>query len=174
MAEKSIEKIVEKIKVAEKPLGEKRLSKFSIKAEFEKKEEEEQESRVLPSEEDLPNHHFTDTDLQTEWRIFVENTRKKDIVVYNAISSFKLSKTDEDTIQIKYPSDTAKAEFDKVQADFFNHFKHKVNHFKIQINYVMDENMKKEVVTKKTLFDKMVKKNSVLKELDDLLKFDFS
>ena len=86
-----------------------------------------------------------------------------------------MKKEDEDTICVHYPSDTAKAEFDKVSADFFNHFKHKVNHHHIEIVYKNDfTNLKKEIITKRSLFEKYVQINPVLKDLDDLFKFDFN
>ena len=95
-------------------------------------------------------------------------------MLYNAINGFKFSKLDEDTVIINYPSDTAKAEFEKVQGDFFNHFKHKANHFRIKIEYRMNFALKKEIVTKRTLFEKMAEKNPLLRDLDGIFKFDFS
>lgn len=122
----------------------------------------------------MPNQHFTETDLQREWNLFLESLKTKDILVFNAINNFRLNKIDEDTINIKYASDTAKSEFDKVQTDFINHFKHKVNHFRIKITYSMDVALKKEIMTKKKLFDKMAEKNPLLNQLNDIFKFDFS
>ena len=46
-------------------------------------------------------------------------------------------------------SDSVKHEFEKVQAEFFNHFKRKVNNYKIQVEYSNDVSLKKEIVTKK-------------------------
>ena len=74
-------------------------------------------------EEDLPDHHFSDTELQSEWKAFLDELSKQDIVTYNAISDFQLKKESESSIIITYPSESAKAEFEKIQADFFNHFK---------------------------------------------------
>lgn len=126
-------------------------------------------------ETELPNNHFTDTDLHTEWNKFLGEIEKKDIVIHQAISGFKLQKVEEDTIKILYPSDTAKAEFEKVSADFFNAFKHKVNHHRIRIEYKMDfVNLKKEIITKRSIFEKFAQINPVLRDLDDLLKFDFN
>lgn len=139
-----------------------------------KKEEETATSVSETSEDELPNQHFTETDLQKEWNLFLDKIKKRDAVLYNAISSFRLSKHDEDTISVNYPSGTAKSEFEKIQSEFFNHFKHKVNHFKIKVNYNMDVALKKEIMTKRKLFEKMAAKNPLLKDLDDLFKFDFS
>ncbi len=106
---------------------------------------------------------------------FLQNIQQKEIVIYNAISGFRLRKLDETTVRISYPSDSAKAEFDKVSHDFFNHFRHKVNNYHFNIEYVMDSvSLKKEVMTKHTLFEKYVQINPVLKDLDDLFKFDFN
>lgn len=127
------------------------------------------------NEKNLPSDHFTDTDLQNEWQKFLENLRVGDAVIYNAINGFNLRKKDEDDIEIRYPSELSKSEFEKVRDEFLNHFKHKVNHFKIGISYVKDEvNLKKEIVTKRSVFEKFAEINPLLKDLDDLMKFDFS
>ncbi len=152
----------------------KKTSKFSITEALNKKEEAEQTLFTEAKEEELPNNHFTETDLRNQWASFLEDIRKKDSILYSAINGFKFSKIDEDTIYVNYPSDTAKAEFDKVQADFFNHFKRKVNHHRIKIEYKMDTALKVEIITKRSLFEKMAEKNPVLRDLDDFFKFDFS
>lgn len=77
-------------------------------------------------------------------------------------------------IEVQYPSDTAKVEFDRISGDFFNHFRRKVNNFSIEIEFKKDDKLKMEIVTKKTIFEKMVEKNPLLKDLDDLMKFDLS
>ena len=100
--------------------------------------------------------------------------QQKDIIIYNAINSFKLTKKDENIVEITYPSDSAKSEFEKVRSDFFNHFMHKVNHFNIVIEYKNDVSMKKEIITKRKIFDKFAEINPVLRDLDDLFKFDFN
>lgn len=169
---------IPEIKIAVSPIfssKENTKSRFSISAKLDKKEEISENNLPLQNTEELPNNHFTETDLQTEWKKFLEEIQKNDIVIYNAISGFQLNKVDENTICIHYPSDTAKAEFDKVSTDFFNKFKHKVNHFRIEIQYKNSfSKMKKEVVTKRTIFEKYVEINPVLKDLDDLFKFDFN
>lgn len=124
--------------------------------------------------EELPSHHFTETDLQAEWQKFLQELQGKDIIIYNAISSFKLHKTEENVVQITYPSDSAKSEFEKVRGDFFNHFMRKVNHFNIKVDYKNDVSMKKEIITKRKIFDKFAEINPVLRDLDDLFKFDFN
>ncbi|QNS41902.1 hypothetical protein H0S70_02625 [Chryseobacterium manosquense] len=100
--------------------------------------------------------------------------QSKDIIVYNAISSFKLRKKDENTVEITYPSESAKSEFEKVRGDFFNHFMHKVSHFNIVIEYKNDITLKKEIVTKRKIFDKFAELNPVLKDLDEIFKFDLN
>ena len=100
--------------------------------------------------------------------------QSKDIIVYNAISSFKLRKKGEDTVEITYPSESAKSEFEKVRGDFFNHFMRKVSHFNIVVEYKNDVTLKKEIVTKRKIFDKFAEINPVLKDLDDIFKFDLN
>ena len=87
---------------------------------------------------------------------------------------FELDKKDENIINILYPSDSVKSEFEKVQGEFFNHFKRKVNNYKIEVEYSNDVTLKKEIVTKRSIFDNFVEINPVLKDLDDLLKLDLS
>lgn len=161
-------------KTTDKPLGtERKPSKFSIQQML-NQQEQEQESEVAVSEEHLPNHHFSDSDLQNEWTLFLGKIRSEDIVLYNAISGFRLVKVDEDTIRIHYPSASAKAEFEAVQGDFFNHFKRKVSHYRLTVDYQMDLTLKQEILTKRKLFNKMAEKNPLLYELDELFKFDLS
>ncbi|KFF01063.1 hypothetical protein IX39_10720 [Chryseobacterium formosense] len=107
--------------------------------------------------------------------ILLKQLRQKDPVVFNAIKTFKFTKIDEKIIQISYPSDSAKNEFDKISIEFFNHFKHKVNNHSIEFQFKKDhENLKIEIVTKKKIFEKFIEKNPLLKDLDDLMKFDLS
>ncbi|MCB4234972.1 hypothetical protein LDL59_07310 [Kaistella anthropi] len=126
------------------------------------------------AKEELPSNHFTETDLHNEWNKFLVEMQSEDIIVYNAISSFKLRKKDENTVEITYPSESAKSEFEKVRGDFFNHFMHKVSHFNIGIEYKNDTTLKKEIVTKRKIFDKFAELNPVLKDLDDIFKFDLN
>lgn len=138
------------------------------------KSEEKAEIVAENPQEKLPSNHFTDTDLQQEWQKFLQKLQKEDVIIYSAISSFRLRKKEEDIIEIIYPSDSAKSEFEKVRTDFFNHFMHKVNHYNIKIEYKNDVSLKKEIVTKRMLFDKLAAVNPVLNELDELFKFDLN
>ena len=148
-------------------------SEFSIHAALNKKEEEEVHLEIK-KEVELPEHHFSEVDLQREWQFFLNDLQKKDAVLYYAVNTLKLHKKDENLINILYPSDSVKTEFEKIQAEFFNHFKRKVNNYKIEIQYSNDVTLKKEIVTKRTIFEKFVEINPVLKDLDDLLKLDLS
>lgn len=105
----------------------------------------------------------------------LKNLKQKDPVVFSAIKAFKLIKVDEKKIQISFPSDSAKNEFDKISIEFFNHFKHKVNNHSIEFEFKKDhENLKIEIMTTRKIFEKFVEKNPLLKDLDDLMKFDLS
>lgn len=158
---------------SDKPIGNKSISEFSIKKYLEKKEEEGQDlfSQV---EEDLSEHHFSETDLQTEWALFLKEISREDSVIYNAIKSFQLHKISENQIEVVYSSDSAKQEFERIQANFFNHFKRKVNNYKIEVVYRADVSLRREVLTKRKIFDKFAEINPALKDLEDLMKFDFS
>ncbi|WP_228372442.1 hypothetical protein [Chryseobacterium daeguense] len=135
---------------------------------------EEEESTVVTTE-NLPQNHFTETDLQMEWNLLLKQLQAKDTFVFNAIKTFKLVKSGENQITISYPSDSAKVEFDKVSREFFNHFKTKVHNFSIEIEYKRDfENLKVEVMTKRKIFEKFTEKNPLLKDLDDLMRFDLT
>lgn len=140
-----------------------------------KEEKEDVEETHTIKTENLPQHHFTETDLQMEWNLLLKQLQSKDAFVYNAIKAFKLVKADENIIKVLYPSDSAKVEFDKISGDFFNHFRRKVHNYAIEVEYKKDhENLKIEIVTKKKVFEKFVEKNPLLKDLDDLMKFDLT
>lgn len=112
--------------------------------------------------------------MENAWQKFLDEIKNQDIVLYSAISNFKVSKKDEVTVQISYSSESARSEFEKVQSDFFNRFKRKVNNFKIKTEFKMDMALKKEIVTKRTIFEKFAEINPLLNDLDELMKFDFS
>ncbi|MGZ5272969.1 MAG: hypothetical protein ACXWCA_01485 [Kaistella sp.] len=134
----------------------------------------QEEKAVVSEKEALPSNHFTETDLQKEWQLFLTGLQRRDIIIFSAISSFKLQKKGEDTIEITYPSESAKSEFEKIRAEFFNHFMHKVNHFNIVIEYKNDITLKKEIMTKRKIFDKFAEINPLLKDLDEVFKFDLN
>lgn len=162
------------IKKSEKPLLANRApSKFSITNTLFSQKEETPEAAQEAAEE-LPANHFSDTDLHEEWQKYLSELKVKDIVLYSAINGFKLSKKNEEFIEVGYPSETAKAEFEKISGVFLNHFRHKVNNFKVNFAYRIDVALKKEVMTKKKLFDKFAEINPLLNDLNDLMKFDFS
>lgn len=125
-------------------------------------------------EEDLPDHHFTEKDLQTEWQVFLSDLFIKDQVTYFAVNTAKLHKKEENVVEILYPSDLVKNEFEKIQAQFFNHFKRKVNNYKIEVSYREDKKLIKKQETKRDIFQKFVEINPVLKDLDELMRLDLS
>jgi DNA polymerase-3 subunit gamma/tau len=160
-----------------KPLSRPGISSgFSINS-FLNKEEKPQveEEKTVVKTETLPQNHFTETDLQIEWNLFLKQLQKRDAFVFNAIKTFKISKSGENQIMVLFPSDSAKVEFDKVSREFFNHFKTKVHNHSIEIEYKRDvENLKIEVMTKRKVFEKFIEKNPLLKDLDDLMRFDLT
>lgn len=149
-------------------------SQFSIKAALEKKEEVVKDALADVKDENLPSDHFSQTELDQAWELFLKNLSKTNTFAYNAISSFKLQKDDENRIVVKYSSETAKSEFDRLSNEFFNHFKRKVNNFKIEVDYAMDRTIKKEIMTKRKIFERFAEINPLLKDLDDLMKFDLT
>lgn len=164
------------MKTVSKPLSRPKVSSgFSINSFINKEEKQEVEETSTVINDHLQEHHFTDTDLQAEWNLQLMQLRTKDPFVYNAIKSFKLEKIDEKIIQVQYPSESAKVEFDKISGEFFNHFKRKVNNYAIKIEYKQDlQNLKIEVLTTKKKFERFVEINPLLKDLNDLMKFDLT
>ncbi|WP_249413591.1 hypothetical protein [Chryseobacterium indologenes] len=159
-----------------KPLSRPGISSgFSINSFLNKEDKAEATEDVIVKAENLPQNHFTDTDLQMEWKIMLKQLQVKNNFVFNAVKTFKLEKVEENKIKVLFPSDSAKVEFDKISGEFFNHFKRKIQNHMIEVEYVRDvENLKIEVVTKRKLFEKMIEKNPLLKDLDDLMKFDLT
>lgn len=148
---------------------------LSISSFMNQTETVEKEEIVITKTENLPKNHFTETDLQAEWNLLLKQLQNKNVFVFNAVKGFKLKKKDENIIEVLYPSDSAKTEFDKISGEFFNHFKTKVHNFSIEIEYTRDfENLKVEVLTKRKIYEKFIEKNPLLKDLDDLMRFDLT
>lgn len=164
-----------KIPSTTKPLlqGKKPASRFSIVDALDPQEVVKQDEEII-QEEVLPTNHFSQSDVDTHWNTFLLQIKKKDNLIYNAIAGFRLVKTGEDTIIVHHASQTARSEFERIQVDFFGPFKKLVNHHKIKVEYQRDKKLKKEIVTKRSLFEKMASENPVLKEMDAYFKFDLS
>ncbi|WP_228464834.1 hypothetical protein [Chryseobacterium antibioticum] len=159
-----------------KPLSRQGISSgFSINSFLNKEEKEVKEETVAVRTESLPKNHFTETDLQMEWNLMLKQLQTRSSFIFNAVKAFKLIKSGENTIKVLYPSDSAKVEFDKIAGEFFNHFKTKVHNHAIEVDYQRDfDSLKIEVVTKRKIFEKFIEKNPILKDLDDLMKFDLT
>ncbi|MGH1516677.1 hypothetical protein [Chryseobacterium sp. JK1] len=159
-----------------KPLSRPGISSgFSINSFLNQEEKVETTENVAVKTETLPKNHFTDTDLQVEWKIMLKHLQVKNNFIFNAVKTFKLVKAEENKIKVLFPSDSAKVEFDKISGEFFNHFRRKVQNHSIEVEYMRDvENLKIEVVTKRKIFEKFIEKNPLLKDLDDLMKFDLT
>lgn len=159
-----------------KPLSRQGISSgFSINSFLNKEEKEVKEETVAVKAENLPKNHFTETDLQMEWNLMLKQLQTKNTFIFNAVKTFKLVKAGENVIRVLYPSDSAKVEFDKIAGEFFNHFRTKVHNHAIEIDYQRDfDNLKIEVMTKRKIFEKFMERNPLLKDLDDLMKFDLT
>ncbi|WP_162089283.1 hypothetical protein [Chryseobacterium aquaeductus] len=164
------------VKTASKPLSKSRISSgININSLMNSDDSSKGEEIIVVKNESSQEHHFTETDVQSEWNLLLLQLRTKDPVIYSAIKSFKLQKIDEKTIQIQYPSGSAKVEFDKISSEFFNHFKTKVNNHSIVFDFKHEpQNLRQEVLTTKKKFEKLVEINPLLKDLDDLMKFDLT
>lgn len=164
------------IRTASKPLSKSRVSSgININSLMNTEDSPKAGEIVVAKIENLHEHHFTDTDLQSEWSLLLVQLRTKEPVIFSAIKSFKLEKIDEKVIQVQYPSGSAKLEFDKISAEFFNHFKHKVNNHSIIFEFKHEpQNLRQEILTTKKKFEKFVEINPLLKDLDDLMKFDLT
>lgn len=171
---KNTEEVAKVVSKTKEPLGAyQKSSAFSITAALNQAEEKPAEITQSQKQE-LPSQHFSDTDLQNEWKKFLQELQQNDIIIYNAISSFKLNKKNEHIVEITYPSESAKAEFEKVRSEFYNHFMHKVSNYNIIVEYRVDITMKKEIITKRKIFDKFAEINPVLRDLDHEFKLDFN
>lgn len=148
------------------------VSEFSIKKYLNKKEEGENE--VLNLEDDLPEDDFSENDLQEEWRQFLRELAVEEYLIFIAVNNFKVKKLAKNQIEISYSSESARGEFEKVEGDFLGRFRQKVNNFKVEIIYKDNPNLRTVHLTKRKMFDKLLEINPVLKDLEDLMKFDFS
>lgn len=109
-----------------------------------------------------------------EWKLFLDNLQDDDPVKFSAIKVCKLQKKDENKILIKVPSEAAKSEFETVRKDFYLYFSGKSIIFILKVNMWRMKLCKKKSLPNENYLINLQKKNPILKELDDLMKFDFS
>ncbi|MEJ8589989.1 hypothetical protein JSO54_01875 [Riemerella anatipestifer] len=161
------------MKKAKEPiLKESVKSSFSIKEAINKTEELQVEEEI--KEEELPDGHFSETDLQKEWKHFLKKLAREDMVTFNAVQNFTIEKAEENRVCIRYTSESARVEFEKVSPQFFNDFKHKFNNYRVKFDFEKAERVIIKKETKRDLFNKMVEVNPLLKDLQELMQFDFN
>ncbi|PIE50120.1 MAG: hypothetical protein CSA38_04820 [Flavobacteriales bacterium] len=169
------EKVPEKKPLtSNKPLAtQKRLSKYNIEENLKEKEVvQEEKEEVL--DDNLPKQHFTNEDVLREWETFLTEIEQKDKLIHFAINGFKVSKKGDD-IQINYPSVSSKVEFEKVSREFLSRLKQNLNNHYISIDYQINvKEMKKEVVTKRKIFEQFCDKNPLLNDLNQIFQFDLN
>lgn len=172
--EEEQKKLEERIKKANQPLGNARGSGFSVDVFLKKIDEVEEEKKNAVFQEELPENDFSEEELQKEWAEFLRGLERENLLIYTAIQSFILTKIEKNQIEITYPSDTARSKFDEIKEEFFGHFKQKVNNFKINLNYKRSESLKQEFLTNRKKFEKMIEINPLLKDLEEVMNFDFN
>lgn len=161
------------VKKAKEPiLKESVKSSFSITEAINKTEELQVEEEI--KEEELPDGHFSETDLQKEWAHFLKKLAREDMVTFNAVQNFTIEKAEENKVCIRYTSESARVEFEKVSPQFFNDFKHKFNNYRVKFDFEKAERVIIKKETKRDLFNKMVEVNPLLKDLQELMQFDFN
>ncbi|WKS94703.1 hypothetical protein [Riemerella columbina] len=167
------------VKTATQPIAQvQNHSLYSIKQAMDKVSQVEEKEDEKETEEHLPDGHFSNNDVLSEWEHFMKRLATEDNVTFNAVRNFELYKSNENEITIKYASESAKLEFQNASLDFLSHFKHKYNNYRLKLAYEKQEKIinltagKEE--SKREIFNKMIEANSLLKDLDDLMKFDFS
>lgn len=174
----SIESLDERVKRVEKPIKqEKQVSLFSINESLSQIEKQEDTAEEEDTEENLPDGHFSDIDVNNEWQVFIKKLARENSVVFYAVQDFILNKTAEHEITVKYGSQSAKAEFEKVSKDFFSHFKHKYKNDRLKVVYEKNEHLLNNTSTllnKKEIFNKMLEINPLLKDLNEIMKFNFN
>jgi len=145
---------------------------FSISAFLEKKEE--LSSKNNEKEENLPSDPFSEKQLLEEWNLFLQNLQTKNSHEYSAIKNCKLHKNSDNEIIVKVASEAMKEELRALETIFLSNFTNKVNNFHIKFKYEENQTLQREIITKRKLFDRFVEENPILKDLEDLMKFDFS
>ncbi|MDO4763787.1 MAG: hypothetical protein Q4A00_05345 [Flavobacteriaceae bacterium] len=113
--------------------------------------------------------------MQREWNQFLKELSINNNLIFNAIKSFKINKINDHQIEVSYASESAKTEFESVSIEFFANFKQKVNHFGIEIIYKYCPVKKTEIaLSNRKIFENFVEINPVLKDLAEVMRFDFS
>ncbi|SDD91795.1 hypothetical protein [Riemerella columbipharyngis] len=146
-------------------------SLFNIEGNIKKKQE--QQNTVESNDGNLPNDYFSPGTLQEEWNAFLDKI-KNNTPAYSTLKAFVVHKESDNLISITYASDSSKKHFEDMVGDFFANFKKKVNNYNITIEYRQKALPRISVKNNRDIFYELAHKYPLLKELDDLLKFDFN
>ena len=145
-----------------------RSSAFSISETLNHVDDNTAEEVVTTSKESLPETEFTQAQIDEWW---YRTLRKVEDNL--TLKTIQLKKGDNHSINVHYPSDYSKSDFQKIEFDFINLLKEKTNNFSIHFNYIKDQKLVVKQETKREKFNRYVELNPLLKELDDLMRFDF-
>lgn len=155
--------------IVTKPLASgKRPSRFSISETLNHQEEEVSNEIVTSNSDDLPKTEFTQYQIDETWYRFLRKIEDS-----LTLKTIQLTKGEEHSIEVHYPSDYSKSDFQKIEYDFITLLKEKTNNYSIQVTYIKDQKLVVKKETKREKFNRFVEINPLLKELDDLMRFDF-
>lgn len=154
---------------ARKPLATvRKSSRFSISETLNHKVEEDNVEVIVEEVQNLPADVFDQTHVDAAWYRFLKSL--EDTLT---LKTLQLKKKEGYTVEIHYPSDYSRNEFHKVQPEFISLLKKSTNNYHIEIVFIKDQNLVVKQESKRDKFNRYVEINPVLKDLDDLVRFDF-
>lgn len=125
---------------------------------------------VVHEAANLPADKFTEADMQTYWKEFVDKTEKKGQHNLASILSMDTPKLNGVAICLEFPNQTNKIELEKQQYELLGFLRQKLNNYDINLSITVNEEMeKKYAYTPIEKFEKLNAKNENL----DLLRRTF-
>ena len=152
----------------------KRVSGLSLSSLKAKKEHEAMHNPEIDAV-DLPNHAFTEEEMQNHWNAYILKLEKKGKkILASNLQTDNPKLTEEHAICLEFPNETMKKEVEREQGPLLEYLRDQLQNFSITLKIsVNEESAKKYAFTPEEKYEKLKEKNPAIELLRKEFDLDF-
>ncbi|QYA26262.1 DNA polymerase III subunit gamma/tau [Gramella sp. MT6] len=166
--EEPVSEAIKEIEPAKKSFPEikrEKVSGLSLKSIGKKKELEEQQKAMMPTEK-VMDDDFTEEDLVTEWKNYTEKLKRKGEKILASIFESQTPTLQDREIHLTFPNETMKIDLEREENRLMSYLKAKLRNTHITLNIHVDEaTSKKYAFTPQEKYEKLKEANPLLDKL---------
>ncbi|PTX42884.1 DNA polymerase-3 subunit gamma/tau [Christiangramia gaetbulicola] len=166
--EEPVNEAIKEIEPAKKSFPEikrEKVSGLSLKSIGKKKELEEQQKAMMPTEK-VMDDDFTEETLVTEWKNYTEKLKRKGEKILASIFESQTPTLQDREIHLTFPNETMKIDLEREENRLMSYLKAKLRNTHITLNIHVDEaTSKKYAFTPQEKYEKLKEANPLLDKL---------